>query len=43
MFKRVITSILFFLLIVSNNAFADTKIGVVKLDILFKEIPIYKE
>ena len=43
MFKRVITSILFFLLIISNNAFADTKIGVVKLDILFKEIPIYKE
>ena len=43
MFKRIIILSLFFLSLVSNSLYADTKIGVVKLDILFKEIPIYKE
>jgi outer membrane protein len=43
MFKKIITLSLFFLVIISNNIHADTKIGVVKLDVLFKEIPIYKE
>ena len=43
MFKRIITLPLFFLVIFSNNLYADTKIGVVKLDVLFKEIPIYKQ
>ena len=28
---------------ISTKSYAETKIGVVKLDILFKEIPIYKE
>ena len=31
------------LLLLSNNVLAEVKIGIVKLDILFKEIPIYKE
>lgn len=43
MFKRIIILPLFFLVIFSNNLYADTKIGVVKLDVLFKEIPIYKQ
>lgn len=43
MFKRIIILSLFFLVIFSNNLYADTKIGVVKLDVLFKEIPIYKQ
>ena len=43
MFKRINILPLFFLVIFSNNLYADTKIGVVKLDILFKEIPIYKQ
>jgi outer membrane protein len=43
MFKRTIILSLFFLTFFSNTIHADTKIGVVKLDILFKEIPIYKE
>ena len=43
MFKRINILPLFFLIIFSNNLYADTKIGVVKLDVLFKEIPIYKQ
>jgi outer membrane protein len=43
MFKKIMILPLFFLVIFSNNLYADTKIGVVKLDVLFKEIPIYKE
>ena len=43
MFKRINILPLFFLVIFSNNLYADTKIGVVKLDVLFKEIPIYKQ
>jgi outer membrane protein len=31
------------LVTISNTSYAETKIGVVKLDVLFKEIPIYKE
>tara|TARA_B100000900_G_C20452692_1_gene663823 strand:+ start:28 stop:522 length:495 start_codon:yes stop_codon:yes gene_type:complete len=34
---------LYLLLILPLTSFAETKIGIVKLDILFKEIPIYKE
>lgn len=43
MFKKVTVLSFLFLSLFSNILFADTKIGVVKLDILFKEIPIYKE
>ena len=43
MFKRINILPLFFLIIFSNNLYADKKIGVVKLDVLFKEIPIYKQ
>ena len=43
MIKRIILLSFFFLSLFSNTLYADTKIGVVKLDILFKEIPIYKE
>jgi outer membrane protein len=43
MFKRINILPLLFLIIFSNNLYADTKIGVVKLDVLFKEIPIYKQ
>ena len=43
MYKNL-SNILFIVLItISNTSFAETKIGVVKLDVLFKEIPIYKE
>ena len=35
--------ILYVLLILPLTSFAETKIGIVKLDILFQEIPIYKE
>jgi outer membrane protein len=43
MCKRVINILLLLLITVSTASYASTKIGVVKLDILFKEIPIYKE
>jgi len=43
MSKRVINILLLLLITVSTVSYASTKIGVVKLDILFKEIPIYKE
>jgi outer membrane protein len=43
MYKRVINILLLLLITVSTASYAATKIGVVKLDILFKEIPIYKE
>ena len=43
MCKRVINILLLLLITVSTVSYASTKIGVVKLDILFKEIPIYKE
>ncbi len=41
MFKR--NFFIYILLILPLTSFAETKIGIVKLDVLFKEIPIYKE
>ena len=41
MFKKYF--IIYLLLIIPLTSFAETKIGVVKLDKLFQEIPIYKE
>ncbi len=43
MYKRVLNMLILLLLSMSTASYAATKIGVVKLDILFKEIPIYKE
>ena len=43
MLKKYFIFAILFYLILPFNAFAETKIGIVKLDILFKEIPIYKE
>ena len=41
--KKIISILFIFLIFVSNISYAETKIGIVKLDVLFKEIPIYKE
>ena len=43
MYKKLINIIFIMLVTISNTSYAETKIGVVKLDVLFKEIPIYKE
>ena len=43
MYKRLINVLLLVLISVTSTSYAETKIGVVKLDILFQEIPIYKE
>jgi outer membrane protein len=43
MLKKLIILSLFFVCLASTTTYAETKIGVVKLDVLFKEIPIYKE
>tara|TARA_B100001063_G_scaffold108983_1_gene101660 strand:+ start:691 stop:1191 length:501 start_codon:yes stop_codon:yes gene_type:complete len=43
MYKKVLNLLILLLITISNTSYAETKIGVVKLDILFKEIPIYKE
>ena len=43
MYKKLINIIFIVLVTISNTSYAETKIGVVKLDVLFKEIPIYKE
>ena len=43
MYKKVLNIIILLLISTSTTSYAETKIGVVKLDILFKEIPIYKE
>jgi outer membrane protein len=43
MCKRVLNILILLLISISTTSYAETKIGVVKLDILFKEIPIYKE
>ena len=43
MHKRLINVLFLVLISISNTSYAETKIGIVKLDILFKEIPIYKE
>ncbi len=36
-------SVLFIILVMFDNAYAELKVGIVKLDTLFQEIPIYKE
>ena len=43
MYKKLINILFLVLIVTSNTSYAETKIGVVKLDVLFKEIPIYKE
>ena len=43
MYKKLINILFIVLVAISNTSYAETKIGVVKLDVLFKEIPIYKE
>ena len=43
MYKRLINIIFLVLISISSASYAETKIGIVKLDVLFKEIPIYKE
>ena len=43
MYKRAYSIMILLLILISTTSYAETKIGVVKLDILFKEIPIYKE
>ena len=43
MYKKLVNIIFIVLVTISNASYAETKIGVVKLDVLFKEIPIYKE
>ena len=43
MYKKVLNVLILLLISISSTSYAETKIGVVKLDILFKEIPIYKE
>ena len=41
--KKYLIIFVAFFLIISQHAIAEVKIGIVKLDLLFKEIPIYKE
>jgi outer membrane protein len=43
MYKKLLNIVFILLISISNTSYAETKIGVVKLDVLFKEIPIYKE
>ena len=43
MYKKLMNILFVVLVTISNTSYAETKIGVVKLDVLFKEIPIYKE
>ena len=43
MYKKLLNILIFSLISISTASYAETKIGVVKLDMLFKEIPIYKE
>ena len=43
MYKKLINILFIVLVTISNTSYAETKIGIVKLDVLFKEIPIYKE
>ena len=40
MLKKLIILSLFFVCLASTTTYAETKIGVVKLDVLFKEIPV---
>ena len=41
--KKYLTLLFTILLLATHSVEAEVKIGIVKLDILFKEIPIYKE
>ena len=41
--RKLLNIFLLVLLSISSTSYAETKIGIVKLDVLFKEIPIYKE
>ena len=43
MHKKIFNILFIILVAISNTSYAETKIGVVKLDVLFKEIPIYNE
>ena len=43
MYKRILNILILLLVSISTTSYAASKIGIVKLDILFKEIPIYKE
>ena len=43
MYKKLLNIIFIALITISNTSYAETKIGIVKLDVLFQEIPIYKE
>jgi outer membrane protein len=43
MYKRLVNAMILLSILITTSSYAATKIGVVKLDILFKEIPIYKE
>ena len=43
MYKKLINILFIVLVAISNTSYEERKIGVVKLDVLFKEIPIYKE
>ena len=43
MYKKVLNVMILLLVSISTSSYAETKIGIVKLDVLFKEIPIYKE
>ena len=41
--KKIYTFLLIIFIISPNLVQAEIKVGIVKLDVLFKEIPIYKE
>ena len=43
MYRKLLNITFIILIAISNTSYAETKIGVVKLDVLFQEIPIYKE
>ena len=43
MLKKNLIFLFIFFLTISQHSAAEVKIGIVKLDLLFKEIPIYKE
>ena len=43
MYKKLINILFIALITIPNISYSETKIGVFKLDVLFKEIPIYKE
>ncbi len=43
MYKKLLNILILLSILTTTSSYAATKIGVVKLDTLFKEIPIYKE